>query len=1275
MKYSKKILALVLCAVLSLSCIFVSRISGIDTSAQETEAKKDLKILILGNSYGRDSYEYMYKIFQSSGKYNNVTVGDLYAGGQSLQGHVASLIYALGGTEGETPAIDESTLKTFSVNGTLQYHYYKHTGDNKIPYTYATQKDINFTDRLAEENWDVVSIQEGPKFMGNNAQYKIDTNILEAVNSVIGAATNKTYTADNTYIDVLTDYIKSKNSSAKIYWHETFANIDNSYTNCYSEVKIDGVSLSNQNKMFYTMSRFVQDVVNPYVENGTLAGIIPAGTAFEYLYEATGKSESLYRDNIHLADKGRFTAGLAWYTAVSGNPVTDVTDNYVPNFGIYEIKTVIENAVNFANSCIKNGKYTAPDFEIENGAGKLSGVKAFTVTSETRAEAMKEYGIDFYEDFELGNTFKSSSTNEAVTLKKGGNYRDSGFSRSGNYASFGSIKKTEDSVTSYYLEDAYYDGIPAGNEVQNLTFITNVPSHDATDTLVYFDYTDSDNWVAYNVGKNSLQKSVDGTVSGTAAARVLDSTANISSLNGSYSNATPDLPYNEAFLEIKYAIENGMGYYYIYVTSLVNRTVDSVNPLNIATAVYKIKVSDDIHEQTGMIKTIRFGYANTNKNEREVILDQVEAKYYDSSKAAKLISDIDILNNNDTVYARDKNKIDAIYSRYEEFAASNVGDFITNASDIILLKGILDYLNAHNIESYSKSELLDFNSEIAGIGTVHLGKYARIQELYNQYKVYDEMGVADSLSNKDVLLNAKQNVEWLKSNGYYYYDDFDTDGMHGGAINFENVNPYIEEEAADKFNARAAEKGTKDAGNGNTATNENNSITKLADANKVETVYSYNGGITFRPASGYTMNNWLIWSEKSAQFNALNGLKADAYDGQPIYKASFDYDVSSWFAPVTPIIVTSFANENNWKGFSFTNDVYKTEKSTAVDSTTGKETVSYSAGGDITTKKADGETNWVTGYSRKANVLMEYKKADETHPSSDYYLFTITNKDTSDDSAQHGSYKVAYLIAGVDQPLTNLYFGATSDTDSSIDNVIIYANEETGPENKGATILKAADTENQKFSFSGSYAAFKNYAAMNNITGEATYGVKYLGKYVNNLNTLLSNSNTKVRSEKVSSISDIPDDVSIEITNGQNAPGNRISVVFFVTFNDGSKEKTLYSTNTVYDRDMSSLLKIENGIAAKSLTGVTKAIFNNVVFSYQPTSVADSKYQTAFNNALSSYNTDNNTSYTAAVISAVTHSKNKAAANAVLEAAGYSNVDYHKLLNEIYVAMCKELWP
>ena len=141
--------------------------------------KKDMKILMIGNSFCYYFVEELYAIAAADGY--DLTVANLYYSGCSVQRHYVNGI----------------------LNGEAIYEFYVTNKDGRTTIASSSNK-TTFDDALAYDDWDVISIQ----------QHFYPDLALSAQNSV-------NYT--KTYAKNIYNHIKKENPTAELYWHQTWA--------------------------------------------------------------------------------------------------------------------------------------------------------------------------------------------------------------------------------------------------------------------------------------------------------------------------------------------------------------------------------------------------------------------------------------------------------------------------------------------------------------------------------------------------------------------------------------------------------------------------------------------------------------------------------------------------------------------------------------------------------------------------------------------------------------------------------------------------------------------------------------------------------------------------------------------------------------------------------------------------------------------------------------------------------------------------------------------
>ncbi len=1043
MKKSKRLLALVLSVTMVVSGLLASNHANIKAEASD-ETKEDLKILILGNSYGRDAYEYMYEVFQQSGKYNRIVIGDLFMSGQSLQGHVSSLLSAYGVDEGDSPIITEDELKQNTVGSKLDYHYYKMEGTEKYPYVYptettTTETTINFKDKLVEEDWDIVTIQQGPSFMNNgtnNNQFGLDATLLKALGdeTTMSGITGKTYTEANSYVDVLYDYIKKNKPDAKIYYHQTFANLSSDYYLKYDTISGTNADKNRTQAMFVGLSDWTVNHINDYIGDGKtvnevnrkLDGIIPAGASFMYLYESMPTEtlqKRLYRDDIHLASEGRYLAGLTWYQAITGNPVTDVTDNYVPNFACYEILDTLKAAANFGNSCIgTDGKYTSPSYQIKDQMVVFDGVTVNEdmYTSSHRTEALQGYGLAGYEDFdalynaENWNMHTSTRTqNDFTTAASVGSdetittvdvvsaYNAVGNSPSGKVATVTATKtETEQTMTQ---QDIYYTKYDSKKEISRLSFMTQIPAWDAGDAVVYLSYADDQNWKAYFPQYDQVRTCVDGSVTTSGVTTVSKAEVSCSAnRDDAYTTTTVQGAYNYISVDMQYKVEGEKGYYYVTITGWDNRDLN--NPVNIARNFIKFEVcSNPTTENTGMIDTLRLGYiGDYSSGTRTTYFDNIEYSYYDAADAADLDEKIGALSSE--VSSENAETIHTLYNRYQAYVKAGTDGLLTNGEKIREQELIL-----------SNPEVLEIADDIEALGVITLDKEETVTALSARYATLDD-SVKECVYNYTKLERAVATINYLKTNDVYFYDDFDTaQNSYCWTLANQNVeqdygtaiaNADVDESYKTKLDTPLVDAPGSDGYSGN----------GLA----LPRILTY----PFYASQNTTVPYSRIYTIGDVDFKG------------GVLEATFQYKTPTWQSANSPVIIVSYTDQYNWEGFRFA-------RGTGIDSIQCSDS---SGSVQIDTKRIASDITFTpestAGFcewrgSVWKSIKMAYVMGEDGNA---VYQFTVVGYELDT-----GNQLTATYTYPVEKPLDNLYFtsvstldsGATANQTALIDNVSV----------------------------------------------------------------------------------------------------------------------------------------------------------------------------------------------------------------------------------------------
>ncbi len=246
-----------------------------------------MKLLSIGNSFSQDAHKWLYDICKSAGE--EIYNANLYYGGCSLYGHW-----------------------NFYVNDRAEYDY-EIKGE-------AVRK-ISLREALADEKWDVVTIQQ------------VSTN-------------SGKYETYQPFLCDLIDVVKEFCPDVKLYVHKTW-----SYESDFEREDFE----TNYNSDQHIMHEQLCDA-NKKAAESIGADIIPAGDVIQYLRDNTKEFDykngglSLNRDGFHLSlGYGRYAAALTWCCVLFGGKATDVL--FVPE--ICEDKNLINTIKNAVDAVLK----------------------------------------------------------------------------------------------------------------------------------------------------------------------------------------------------------------------------------------------------------------------------------------------------------------------------------------------------------------------------------------------------------------------------------------------------------------------------------------------------------------------------------------------------------------------------------------------------------------------------------------------------------------------------------------------------------------------------------------------------------------------------------------------------------------------------------------------------------------------------------------------------------------------------------------------------------
>ena len=240
-----------------------------------------MKVLAIGNSFSQDAFSYLHQIAEGAGE--DLTCLGLYIGGCPLSLHAENI---------RTGA----AAYMHQMNGDTSGDLY-----------------VSIKDALAEDAWDVVSIQ----------QVSHDSGLYE------------TYLP---HLDEVADYVRAARPEAELVIHQTWAYETDSQHGGFANYDRD------QKKMYDCLvsayARAAERLNVRIIPVGKVIQTLRATPAFDY---ANGGA-SLCRDGFHLSiPEGRYAAGLTWFAALTGKSA--LTTAYAPEGVSAEVDELIKKTV------------------------------------------------------------------------------------------------------------------------------------------------------------------------------------------------------------------------------------------------------------------------------------------------------------------------------------------------------------------------------------------------------------------------------------------------------------------------------------------------------------------------------------------------------------------------------------------------------------------------------------------------------------------------------------------------------------------------------------------------------------------------------------------------------------------------------------------------------------------------------------------------------------------------------------------------------------------
>ena len=241
---------------------------------ESEEEAQVLKIMILGSSRSVNTFQLLYDVFKDQMPDQELVLGIMYYSGCSMSMHRRFI-------EGEEAV----------------YCYYRNdSGQWDISYKVTMEMG------LKADNWDVILLQAGS-----------------------GDLENRMNEPDRIFI---TDYVNQKvKHPHTFWWHSTWFNSTDPTLYNPSATKLDPGAIDQ----YAQLSNNIATAKETVLTDPMFEGRINSGTPMMYALKVLGIPETeLYRDHTHLSDFGCLLVGYAFYAQYTGNPVTQINLDIIP---------------------------------------------------------------------------------------------------------------------------------------------------------------------------------------------------------------------------------------------------------------------------------------------------------------------------------------------------------------------------------------------------------------------------------------------------------------------------------------------------------------------------------------------------------------------------------------------------------------------------------------------------------------------------------------------------------------------------------------------------------------------------------------------------------------------------------------------------------------------------------------------------------------------------------------------------------------------------------
>lgn len=243
-----------------------------------------MKILIIGNSHGNDTFWLLQKVFADQQPDREVVLGALYYSGCSVTKHVK-----------------------FATEN--QYVYAFHKNENG---TWETVKEANMDTALCDRDWDIIVFQGG-RGDGENTYNLTGRRALE-------------------------QYVSQRVPQPyKMMWQVTWPSPEEpTFFSPEYRVQppagwVEYLQRDYGHDSFKQFTAMTDKAKAHLLKDDTYEKVICSGAGVMHAHAVLGVPQlSLWRDYTHLSDYGRLITAYCFYTQFTGNPVTEVNIDVIP---------------------------------------------------------------------------------------------------------------------------------------------------------------------------------------------------------------------------------------------------------------------------------------------------------------------------------------------------------------------------------------------------------------------------------------------------------------------------------------------------------------------------------------------------------------------------------------------------------------------------------------------------------------------------------------------------------------------------------------------------------------------------------------------------------------------------------------------------------------------------------------------------------------------------------------------------------------------------------